>query len=134
MDPIILVLISLAVGVVTVLFFLSRNKSDKAKTDDQVERAPAVRNLNRPRANENHPARNRLRNRAGHQQLNVSAQGDEEEVAGDGDEIDFEAQEIGNLNEKDREELRRKIGTKKLAKLEEKAEKRKRNEVTGISV
>jgi len=131
MDPVILVLITLAVGVITVLFFLSRNKSDKTETDDQVERAPAVRNLNRPRANENHPARNRLRNRAGHQQLYVGAQGDEEEeVAGDGDEIDFEAQEIGNLNEKDREELRRKIGTKKLAKLEEKAEKRKRNEVT----
>jgi len=52
MDPVILVLITLAVGVVTVLFSLSRNKSDKAETDDQAERAPAVRNLNRPRANE----------------------------------------------------------------------------------
>jgi len=51
MDPDILVLITLVVGVVTVLFLLSRNESDKAETDDQVERAPVVRNLNRPRAN-----------------------------------------------------------------------------------
>jgi len=120
---------TLAVGIATVLFFLNKNKNSKSEPNDQAERAPAVRNLNRPRANENHPARNRLRNRGGHQQHNVDAERDDEEEIVNGDEIDFEAQEIGNLNEKDREELRKKIGTKKLAKLEEKAEKRKRNEV-----
>ena len=47
-------------------------------------------------------------------------------VRNDNNEVDDsdEDQEIA-----DREELRKKIGTKKLAKLEEKAEKKRRNEV-----
>ena len=47
-------------------------------------------------------------------------------VRNDNNEVDYsdDEQEIA-----DREELRKKIGTKKLAKLEEKAEKKRRNEV-----
>lgn len=64
-------LVTLAIGILTVLFFLSK-KGKKEEAEEEQAVAPAGRNLNRPRANADHPARNRLRNR--NQIRNVAAQ------------------------------------------------------------
>lgn len=127
MDPIILILVALAVVIITCLIFLNRSKQEKqAPIRNQP---PQVRNdaPNLPR----NLQRNRIRNRNRLQNRNREDE-DEEQL----DDLD---ERIDNyLNNRDdsedgdqtaeREDLRRKIGTKKLAKLEEKAARRERNE------
>merc|ERR1739836_153757 len=124
MDPVIIALITLAIGIISVLFFLNKKKETNPNINEQPEQN--VRNLDRPRANANHPARNRLRNRV-HAQ-NVGLQQNEVEEEEERNLNDMDEVPISELDVQDREELRKKIGTKKLAKLEEKEEKRRRNE------
>lgn len=128
MDPVLIGLVTLAIGILTVLFFLSKKgKQDGEEVVEQDQAAaPAGRNLNRGRANADHPARNRLRNR--NQIRNVAPQQDDVEEGEGNEERPVDIDDIENMEMADREELRRKIGTKKLAKLEEKAAKRRQNE------
>lgn len=126
MDIVLVALITIAIGILAVLFFLNKKKEDKIE-EEPATNAP-VRNLNRPRANADHPARNRLRNRI--QTRNVAPQDNEDDqvVVGTNFEYDENGELIVTDDVQDREELRKKVGTKKLAKIEEKAEKRRRNE------
>ena len=72
MDPVIVILVTLAIGIMTVLFFMNKKSAEKIPTEEEAG-AVVGRNLNRQRANADHPARNRLRNR--NQIRNVGAQG-----------------------------------------------------------
>lgn len=54
---------------------------------------------------------------------------DDQVVVGTNFEYDENGELIVTDDVQSREELRKKVGTKKLAKIEEKAEKRRRNEV-----
>lgn len=126
MDPVIVILVTLAIGIMTVLFFMNKKSAEKIPTEEEAG-AVVGRNLNRQRANADHPARNRLRNR--NQIRNVGAQDDEEVNGNEERENDGnEERDIDELNDQEREELRKRIGTKKLAKMEGKAEKKRQNE------
>lgn len=133
MDPIVLVLISLAVGILTVLFYLSKSKKTSneevnepqqaARQNQQVRRLPA--------------ARNRLRNQPRNQRREVVDEDADEdddlrgEVGGRGlrEEAYEDEEEEDEQTAAEREELRRRIGTKKLAKMEEKAARKEQNEI-----
>jgi len=108
--------------------FLNKKKEDKIE-EEPATNAP-VRNFNRPRGNADHPARNRLRNRIQTRNVtrNEDDQGHDQVVVGTNFEYDENGELIVTDDVQDREELRKKVGTKKLAKIEEKAEKRRRNE------
>lgn len=126
MDTIILILIALVVVIITCLIFLN---SKKQKTEAPVRnQAPQVRNLapNLPR----NLQRNRVRNR-NRLQNRTRDEEDEEQLNDQDERLDNylnnrDEEEDGDQLE--REDLRKKIGTKKLAKLEEKAARRERNE------
>lgn len=122
----IVVLFTLAFGLLTALYFLNRKKEKDVGNDEKPATGrAAVRHGQRNARNEgDNPARNRLRNRI--QVRNVEPQNDM--VEDDDDNLRNNEDEINNDVVQDREELRKKIGTKKLAKLEEKAERRKQNE------
>lgn len=136
MDTIILILIALVVVIITSLYFLNKSKKPTQEEALPVQRnqAPQARNLapNIPR----NLQRNRLRNRNRPQRTRDDE--DDDEIDEDQeDNIDDRVENFLNRqNEEDmdedqiaeREELRRKLGTKKLAKLEEKAARRERNE------
>merc|ERR1712127_1083366 len=125
MELVIIALTTLAIGIISVLFFLNQKKEKNVVVNEEQEQNIRNRDLNRPRAHANYPARNRLRNRV--QAQNVGRQQDEDEQERDLDH-DMDLVPVDELDVQDREELRKKIGTKKLAKLEEKAEKRRKNE------
>lgn len=125
MDPIILILIAIAVVIITCLIFLNRKKPQAAAP--VRNQAPQARNLapNLPR----NLQRNRIRNR---NRLQNRTRDDEDEGQLD-DDLDERIDNYLNRDEEEgdqleREDLRKKIGTKKLAKLEEKAARRERNE------
>ncbi|RNA40070.1 DDRGK domain-containing 1 [Brachionus plicatilis] len=128
MDSLILILVALAVVIVTCLIFLNRSKQPKpAPARNQLVPQGDNAAANLPR----NLQRNRMRNR---NRLQNRAREDENE-----EQLDDLDDRIDNyLNNRDededgdqmaeREDLRKKIGTKKLAKLEEKAARRERNE------
>lgn len=128
MDTIIIILITIAIGIIGVLAFLGKSQSKKQQNNDHENEANNNRRVERrinPRLQRNQL--NRIRaNRNQNNALIVDEEDDLGNRRGDNESDDDDSDDTREAAE--REELRKKIGTKKLAKIEEKAAKREERE------